>query len=206
MTPDCPTSRKAPRRRTVRLFRIMIAVAAVLSFYELAQADETAPEPGIHFVCSNLLSTAHGTFHAWRISGMHVDSLDPAAGWVAVEVDVESVDTGIDRRDEHLRTADFFDVKTHPTASARVHDITPDGQTEDGRARYTAQFDLDLHGVRKTLPGRFEFVSMSPPVVTGTLELNRRDFGIGDSYSAWNPMSVKEQVQIHFTVPLPVAP
>jgi len=192
--------------RASRLVRVALAFATVLGFFGLAQADESALEPGIHFVCSNLLSTARGTFHAWRITGMHVDSLEPAAGWVAVEIDLESIDTGIERRDEHLRTADFLDVKMHPNASARVHDIEPDGRTEDGRARYTAQFDLDLHGVRKTLPGRFEFVSTSPPVVQGTLELNRSDFGIGGSYSAWNPMSVKDQVDISFTVLLPVTP
>jgi polyisoprenoid-binding protein YceI len=206
MTAARSGAKTTPRRHDSILFAALMVAALAFGSARALAADETVPESGIRFVASNLLSTADGAFHDWRITDMSVDLQDQVSGWVEVEVDLASVDTGIERRDEHLRTADFFDVETYPTAKVRVYDVRPDGQSETGDARYEAKFDLDLHGVQKTIVGRFEVASMAPPVMTGSLELNRRDFGIGDAYSRWNPMSVREQVEVRFTLTLPVAP
>ena len=58
-------------------------------------------------------STARGTFD--RTSGTIV--LDPAAGTGRIEIiiDTASIDTGLEKRDEHLRAREFFDVEQHPT-------------------------------------------------------------------------------------------
>jgi polyisoprenoid-binding protein YceI len=183
----------------------------MLSLATAASADsppeQSAPlEPSITFVSGNMLGTANGTFHSWRITDLSVDLQNPGTGFVDVEVDIASVDTGIERRDKHLRTEDFFDVERYPTATAHVYDVAPDGRSDNGNPRYTAKFDLDIHGVKKTIAGRFEVVSMTPPTATGSLELNRRDFEVGGGYSSWNPMSVKEEVTIHFTASMPEIP
>ena len=115
-----------------------------------------------------------------------------------VRVDLASIDTGIERRDDHLRNPDFFEVERYPVATVRVHSFRADGQTDAGRPRYRARFDFDLHGVEKTLEGEVVLVSESPPRFEGSLVLDRTDFGIGAPPSRWNPMSVAAEIPIRF--------
>jgi polyisoprenoid-binding protein YceI len=179
----------------------ILALLCVLAI--AAVAGEGAPPGSITFEGKNVISTAHGTFKSWRIARAEIDPAQPKSGVVEVEVDVASLDTGIERRDNHLRTADFFDVEKFPKATVRVHGADPDGTSERGNPRYRAQFDLDIHGVKKTLDGEFEVVQTSPPLVEGGLTLNRVEFGVGEPYTWWIPGSIEEQVPVHFRAELP---
>jgi polyisoprenoid-binding protein YceI len=69
---------------------------------------------------------------------------DPTQSRVDVTIDMGSVDSGSRRRDDHLRSAAFIDVDTHPTARFRSTSVTGD------RTRGTMTGDLTLKGV--TLP------------------------------------------------------
>jgi polyisoprenoid-binding protein YceI len=176
-----------------------LALAAALG------AEPSAPPGSITFQAENTFSTAHGRFRSWRVTRAEVDPAQPKSGVVEVEVDVASLETGIERRDDHLRTADFFDVAKFPKATVRVHDAEPSGKSERGHPRYRAKFDLTIHGVSKTLDGEFEVAQTSPPVVEGGLTLNRVDFGIGDPYTWYVPGSIVEAVQVRFRATLPAS-
>ena len=181
-----------------------IAIALVIALWVgAAAADPGAPPGSIAFEAKNAFSTARGAFAKWRIVRADVDPAAPRSGVVEVEVDVASLDTGIERRDHHLRTADFFDVEKFPTARVRVHDAEPTGKGERGNPRYRAKFDLEIHGVKKTLDGEFEVTQASPPTVEGGLTLNRVAFGIGDPYTWYIPGSIVEEVLVHFRATLP---
>ncbi len=169
-----------------------------------ARADEASwPEtPGeIRFEASNLIVTVDGMFQRWRITRVRVDRRDLLAGALELEVDVASLDTGIEWRDDDLRTSDFFDVERFPTAKARVSGVNsaPDGGPND----YTASFELTIHGVTKTVEGRFEVLSTSPPRVKGEVPLKRLDFGVGAPPRFWNPASIRNAVLVSFEVSLP---
>lgn len=163
-----------------------------------ASASADGPPGSITFVAGNLMSTADGVFHDWRIVHAEIDSAHPERGVVEVEVDVASLDTGIERRDEHLRTADFFEVETFPTATVRVHSARPDGTSERGHPRYAAKFEIRIRDVTRTEDGRFELVSDSPPTVEGELILDRVDFGVGEPHTWWNPASIDEEIPVRF--------
>ncbi len=181
-----------------------VALALSLVFAPAALAvDAGAPPGSITFVGENVVSTAHGRFREWRVVRAEIDPDDPQSGVVEVEVDVASLETGIERRDRHLRTADFFDVEKFPKAHARIHGAEPDGQSERGKPRYRAKFDLEIRGVRKTVDGEFEVVETSPPTVEGGLTINRVDFGIGEPYAWYVPGSIEEQVPVRFRATLP---
>ena len=187
----------------VAMHRLLLALALALAAASAAADD--APPGSITFVAENTFSTAHGRFEKWRVVRAEIDPAAPRQGFVEVEVDVASLDTGIARRDDHLRTADFFDVEKFPTARVRVHDAEPNGKSEQGNPRYRAKFDLEIHGVNKTLDGEFEVTQSSPPRVEGGLTLNRVDFGIGDPYSWYIPGSIVEEVPVRFRATLPEA-
>jgi len=182
------------RRLWISLSIVVLAAAAV------ADAPQ---ESSITFVAKNLLQTANGTFHSWRIANSRIDLANPAASSVEVMVDLASVDTGNEDRDEHLRTADFFEVETYPTATVRIHSPSSKGTDDRGRELYAAKFSVDLHGVQKTLDGEFSVATGDPLTIEGGLRFNRLDFGIGSAYRFWNPVSIQEEVPVQFRAVVP---
>jgi len=64
---------------------------------------------------------------------------------VNIAVKTESIDTGIDKRDKHLRSPDFFDAAAHPELTFVSTQVT-----EASPGTYTVVGDLTLHGVTKS--------------------------------------------------------
>ena len=103
---------------------------------------------------------------------------------VSTQVDVSSVDTGVAKRDDHLKSPDFFDVQKYPKISFDSTSIsgTPEGFKIEG--------DLTIRGIKK----RVSFDSVYLGQVTdgygnrkvafkGKTKINRKDFGL-----IWNMM------------------
>ena len=109
---------------------------------------------------------------------------------VELTIDVSSLVTGIQKRDDHLRSPDFFDVHTYPDISFKSVRID---SVEGSRAKVTG--DLTLHGVTRRITVATEF---SGPVkdpfgdglsmgFTASTVINREDYGM-----EWNqPMADK---------------
>ncbi|HKV84020.1 MAG TPA: YceI family protein [Ktedonobacterales bacterium] len=126
-----------------------------------------------------MVSTVRGRF---RTFGAEIDLNEKRAGdsRVDVTIDLASVDTGNEMRDNHLRSADFFDVAKYPTAtfvSKRVE--------ERGEGEYHVIGDLSLHGVTRETP--LTVTAEGPHrdmqsqrrlgfTITGTI--NRKDFDL----------------------------
>ena len=189
----------------------LMAVVGVLLLGLLPLVIETAEaeslsemeSPGsIEFVGKNAFVTANGRFHTWRVVESEVDLAALSESFALIEVDLSSIDTGINRRDNHLRNPDFFDVERYPVAVARVHSARPKGETEAGRPLFLARFDIDLHGVQKTVEGEVVLLDEDPLAFEGSLAIDRMEFGVGKAPNRWNPMSVKAEIQLHFRVEL----
>lgn len=179
-------------------------VLLLLSSPEIqAETGATLAAGNIEFVGTNLVATANGSFERWRVLAALVNFENPGDTFVEVEVEIASLNTGIDMRDDHLRTADFFDVEKYPTARVRVDGVTSAGTGPEGSPRYAAQFHMRIRGVERVVPAEFDLVSASPPTVEGGFTLKRTDFGIGQAPSRWNPMSVDDDVVVRFKAVLP---
>lgn len=94
-------------------------------------------------------------------------------------IQTASVTTDHQKRDDHLRSADFFDAKTFPTMTFKMKSYTQSGD------QYTAVGDLTLLGITKelTLVGTFNGVVQDPwgnihAGITAEGSLNRKDFGM----------------------------
>ncbi len=167
------------------------------------ESESVAAPPGeLKFVGRNLLAKAKGVFHEWRIVESSIDLAAIDEAFVVVEVSLDSVDTGIKRRDRHLRDPDFFETETYPVANVRVHSPQPieDDTTEE--KRFSVRFDIDLHGVKKTLDGEIRLLGTDPIVFEGDVTIDRMDFGVGAKPSRWNPMSPKAEIPVRFRVEL----
>lgn len=186
------------------MLRGWIVVALLLGGAALAADIPDAPgDSRIGFVGENLFATADGTFHRWRFVAVEAAADDPSAGRVEVEIDVASLDTGIGQRDDHLRSADFFEVERWPTARVVVSGIQAD--PDAGSNHYRAQFEITIRDVTQRVEGAFELVSAAPLRVRGGLSVDRRSFGVGADYSRWNPMSIRPAIPIAFDVEIPAA-
>jgi len=110
-----------------------------------------------------------------------VDRANPAASTVDFTVQTASIDTGEPKRDEHLRSADFFDVATHPKLTFKSTSVKP-----VGKDTYQVAGDLTMHGVTKPVTLTVTYLGSSKDPFSGNEKLgfdvagalNRQDFGI----------------------------
>lgn len=183
------------------LLLLSLGTFGITPIADLAETKKEVPPPGsITFVAKNTIATARGTFKKWVISEstFNLGNLDNAV--VKITVDVASIDTKIEKRDKHLRTAEFFEVEKYPTATLRMYEV----KAAKGDAAYTAKLDFDMHGVKKTYPKlEFRVVQKNPVKVEGKFTFNRMDFNVGTPKSL-NPMSITEDIPITFSATLPV--
>lgn len=114
---------------------------------------------------------------------IQIDKASPSASRVEFTIQAASVDTNDAKRDEHLRTADFFDVASHPKLSFKSTSVKP-----AGKDTYQVTGDLTMRGVTKAVTLTVAYLGEGKDPwgneklgfdVTGTL--NRKEFGI-----VWN--------------------
>lgn len=90
-----------------------------------------------------MVSTVRGTFSG--VTGtIDFDPASPERGSVELRIPAATVDTGEDKRDGHLRSADFLDAETHPEIVFKSTKVTA-GSAD----AFTVQGDLTIRGVTK---------------------------------------------------------
>ena len=123
------------------------------------------------------LSQVTGKFSNFDIN-LQADEKDITRSSVRAVIKTASIDTGIDARDNHLRTADFFDAEKFPEIVFQSTSVKKRGKG------FVAIGDLTMHGVTKTveLPftvtGTVKKDGMTTVGYRAQLTLNRRDYGI----------------------------
>src|SRR4051812_32140743 len=124
-----------------------------------------------------MVSKVRGRFTSF--SGEIVTGADPLASQVSADIDLASIETGNAQRDEHIRSADFFEVETYPIMSYRSTGVRADGHD------YVLDGELTLKGVTRNVALRLELNGFGPDAYggtragfTATTEINRRDFGV----------------------------
>jgi polyisoprenoid-binding protein YceI len=132
-----------------------------------------------------MVCNVHGQFN--QISGaLNFDPANVAAASLDVEIGAAGLYTGIDRRDNHLRSPDFFDVEKYPKIIFKSRSME---QTGSNRCKATG--DLTIHGVTRSVvldvewfgPSQFQdedqlYTTMG---FAATTSVNREDFGM-----TWN--------------------
>jgi len=135
------------------------------------QAQEIDKEKSlVEFSISNLKwKTVDGTFS--NMTGkVEFDESKPDKSVFDVCIEATSVNTENEKRDEHLRTADFFDVQKYPQICFKSTSVT---KSKDG---YLAKGNLTMHGVTKEVEINFTYKDKK---FEGKLDVNRLDYKIG---------------------------
>ncbi|QBD81306.1 YceI family protein [Ktedonosporobacter rubrisoli] len=129
-----------------------------------------------------MFTTVRGRFKV--LSGqLNIDEQNPANSWVDAQVDVASIDTNDENRDNHLRSADFFDAAKYPTInfkSTRVEHV--------GAEEYKVTGNLSMHGVTReaVFTARYARLGKDPwgqqrAGLSAITKINRKDWDLN-----WN--------------------
>ena len=166
---------------------IALALAAALPSFASAETSTWQLDPAhsdSSFAVKHLvISTVRG--HFGKTTGtVKLDESDVTKSSAEATVDVSSIDTRVQKRDEDLKSPNFFDVQKYPTATFKSTKVEKAGED---RLKITG--DLTLKGTTK--PVTFD-VTYTPKAITGArgetrrgfaakTELNRKDFGLNYS-------------------------
>jgi polyisoprenoid-binding protein YceI len=150
-----------------------------------------------------MISNVKGSFNG--LTGTLIeDTADPTRSQVDAAIEIDTISTGDEQRDAHLKSADFFHHEQHPVMTFKSTNVERKGDQS-----YAVTGDLTLHGVTK--PVTFAVEGPSTPGkdpwgktrigLSATTKINRKDFGL-----TWNAaletggILVGEDVQIALDV------
>jgi polyisoprenoid-binding protein YceI len=126
-----------------------------------------------------MFATVRGNFRGFE-GTIVVDNDNPANSTVNVTIDASTITTGEEKRDEHLRSADFFDVTNYPTITFKSTSI--DFRSADD---FTINGELTMHGVTAPVKIKAEQTGegtnpwgMDVAGFEGKTELNREEYGL----------------------------
>lgn len=129
-----------------------------------------------------MVTTVRGRFN--KFSGtFEIEEQNPAASKVDVTIDVASIDTGDDNRDNHLRSPDFFDAPQYPNITYKSTKIE---KLSNEQFRVTG--NLTIHGVTREVPLEVTYEGQTKDMQGQRLaafsahtSISRKDFGLN-----WN--------------------
>jgi polyisoprenoid-binding protein YceI len=165
-----------------------VVLAALVALPLLAQAPAREkwivdkPHSSAEFTVRYLMSKVSGNFRDLD-AVIQIDRANPAQSTVEFTMQAKSIDTNDPKRDEHLRSPDFFEVEKYPAISFKSAAVAPRTATE-----FDVLGDLTMHGVTKriTVPVTFNGFGRDPrgaerASFSIATTLDRKDYGI-----TWN--------------------
>ena len=159
---------------------LALTASAVSAAPQTFIVDKAHSEAG--FKVRHLLSKTAGRFTDFN-GRIQLDPAKPESSSVEFRIRATSVDTDVEDRDKHLRSADFFDVANHPEIVFRSESIR-----SAGKDRYDVIGTLSIRGIEKrvTLPVTYYGQTRDPwgserAGFSTAVTLNRKDFGM-----VWN--------------------
>ena len=156
-----------------------------------------------------MVATVRGTFDKFDVTAT-IDENDVSQSSVEATIEVASVNTRNEKRDNHLRGADFFDVTKHPTITFKSRTVE---KVQDNAYKVTGE--LTLMGVTREVVLE---VTGSPQAITdlrgkprlggaATTTINRTDYGLSrNSVLESGGVAIGEEVEITIDIEFVQAP
>jgi polyisoprenoid-binding protein YceI len=128
-----------------------------------------------------MITTVRGQFRKFTVD-VDFDEAQPERSTVVAHIEASSIDTGMEARDAHLKSADFFETEKYPELTFRSNRIEPSG---DG---YKILGDLTIRGETRPVTLEAEIGGVVPNMQGGrragfdaTTKISRKAFGL-----SWN--------------------
>jgi polyisoprenoid-binding protein YceI len=178
---------------------VVLAAVPALPAVTKYEADVAHSNVGFSIPILGGLSHVRGKFNEFAVS-ITYDDADVTKSSVVATIKAASIDTGIERRDAHLRNADFFDVEKFPEITFKSSRVEKRGN------EFVAHGTFTMHGVSKeiALPFTVNGVRKLPDGktaigVTARTTISRKDYGIAFARPD-NPDFLGDAVEIELSV------
>ena len=164
------------RHTTLLLLTALLLTTPALLSAEATTWSVDGTHSEVAFSVRHFFTQVPGSFDEFEGTIVH-DPDDPAASSVKFTVQTASIDTKDAKRDEHLKSADFFDVASHPTMTFVSNAVSGTGKELEVTG------DLTIRGTTKTITIPVEFLGSSATKAGFSTEftIDRTEYGV-----SWN--------------------
>lgn len=164
--------------KVMRTLLVLAAFAALPLFAETETFVVDKNHSTATFKIRHMMANVVGQFRDFS-ADVNIDRANPEKSAVEFTIQTTSVDTGSTNRDNHLRSADFFEVEKFPTITFKSTEVVAKSKND-----FSVTGDLTMHGVTKrvTLPVTFLGFGKTARGEKAGFEiettLNRKDYGV----------------------------
>ena len=183
--------------------RTVAAVAAITVLSSIALANETYKFDQSHstigFSVHQFLGTTQGKFTKFD-GKIDIDREHPENSSVTARIVVRSVDTGIVKRDNHLRSPEFFSIEKYPDIMFKSRSVKQTGPQEGDILG-----DLTMHGVTKPITLHVKLLTLPSDskrtrwAVTAD-PLKRRDFNLMFAQATESMSGISQNVTVNIEI------
>ncbi len=150
----------------------------------------------VGFAAQHLMGKVRGTFSA--VNGQIVTDLEPSLCSAIASIEVASLNTGNEMRDDHLRSADFFDVERFPMMSFTTTSV------RRANDEWLLVGDLTIKDVTRPVELELDFLGVDPTGLQGETriglsargDLLRREFGVTFGLAGDSKLVVGDKVDL----------
>lgn len=182
------------------LIAVLLAATPFLAATTKYDIDVAHSNVGFSIPILGGLSSVRGKFTDFAVTIVY-DDVDVTKSSVTAVIKAASIDTGIERRDAHLRNPDFFDVEKFPEITFQSKRIEKKGKD------FIAHGTFTMHGVSKEIALPFIINGVKKDEATGKTTLgvtarttvNRKDYQINFSRPD-NPNFLGDMVEIELNL------
>jgi polyisoprenoid-binding protein YceI len=152
------------------LFLLLVINSAI------AQVKYTLTKATVTFEIKNMGFNTSGNFGGVQ-ADIKFDAAKPEVSSIEATANVNELNTGNDGKDEHLKSADYFDVATYPKITMKSVTIK-----HKSGSNYVGKFNVTIKNKTRLMDMPFTYTeSGNTADFNGVLKLKRSDFGIGGS-------------------------
>lgn len=171
------------------VFVIWMFVPMLLHSQMQWKVKEDASE--VRFKIKNFGVWVEGSFGGLK-ADINFDPSSPEKGAITASVEVNTINTGINSRDSHLKKEEYFDAEKYPKITIKSTSITKEGD------QFILHGKLTMKATTKDISFSFVFGEVEGKAVfRAEFEINRNDYGIGGS---GGPMG--DTVKLTLSVPV----
>ncbi len=182
------------------LIAVLIAATPFFAAVTKYETDAAHSNVGFSIPIAGGLSHVRGKFNDFKVE-ITYDDKDVTKSSVNAVIKAASIDTGIERRDAHLRNADFFDVEKYPEITFASTRIEKKGKNFIAHGTFTMRGMSKVIALPFTINGvtRDQKTGKTTLGLTARTSLNRKDFGVSFSNPA-NPTFLGDMVEIELNI------